>query len=132
MTTSESRNPERKRLLEAVTEQHDAKDAYVLALEAIEHLFIEQRARIAAEIEQARAAAEKSDFEDHRNMSRAASRAAQISWEADEQIAGLKQRLDELYQERVVKPIMEARQLSSEMEKRNRHRFHRRVGDVPR
>ena len=74
-------------------------------MEAIERLFLEQRARITAEMEAARAAAEKSDFKDHESISRAAARAAQVSWEADEQMIVLKQRLDKLYQERVVEPI---------------------------
>ncbi len=54
---------------EAVAKQ-DADDAHVLALEAIEQLFLEQRARITAEMEAARAAAEEGDFKDHESISR--------------------------------------------------------------
>lgn len=106
-----------------------ARDAYALALEALEQLFLEQRARISAEMEAAVATAEQSDFEDYASISRAAARAAQASWEADDQVAGLKKRLDDLYQERVVEPIMEIRRLSTKMEERNRSLFRRRVGD---
>ncbi len=49
---------------EAAAKQ-DADDAYALALEAIERLFLEQRARITAETEVARAGAQESDFKDH-------------------------------------------------------------------
>ena len=41
-----------------------AKDAYVLALETVEEPLLEQRARIAAEMEAARGALEESDFKD--------------------------------------------------------------------
>ena len=115
---------------EAVAKQ-DADDAYALALEAVERLFLEQRARITAETEVARAAAQESDFKDHESISRAAAQAAQVSWEADDQMIVLKQRLDKLYQERVVEPIMELRRLSAKMEERNRKRFRRRIGDRP-
>jgi hypothetical protein len=47
-----------------------------------------------AEMEAARAVAEESNFTDHRSNSRT----AQASWKTDDQMAGLKQRLDELYQ----------------------------------
>lgn len=105
------------------------EDDYALALEAIERLFLEQQSRIAEEMASAQAAAEESDFKDYRSISSAATRAARVSWEADDQIAGLKKRLDELYQERVVEPIMEIRKLSTKMEERNRSLFRRRVGD---
>lgn len=105
------------------------KDAYTLALEAFERLFLEQRALITEEMESARAAAEERGFEDYKSISSAAARAARVSWDADDQMAGLKKRLDELYQERVVEPIMEIRQLSAKMEERNRNLFRRRVGD---
>jgi hypothetical protein len=114
------------------TGQEDTSDAYALALKAIEQLFLEQNAQIAKELEEARAAAERSDFADHGSISHAAVRAARISWEADEQMARIKQRLDELYQERVVEPIMEVRLLSATMEERNSKCFRRRVGDAPR
>ncbi len=118
----ELRNPE-------AAEKHNAGDAFTLALKAMEQLFEEQRSRIATEREAALAAAEKTTFEDYESISRAASRAARISWEADEQLLVLKQRLDELHNERIVEPIMEIRNLSSRMEKHNRHRFQRRIGD---
>ena len=118
----EQRNPE-------AAEKHNASDAYTLALKALEQLFEEQRSQIATEREAALAAAEKTNFEDHESISRAASRAARISWEADEQLHVLKQRLDELYHERIIEPITEIRHLSSRMEKHNRHHFRRRVGD---
>lgn len=110
-------------------EAADGGDAYALALEVFERLFLDQQARIAAEMEAARAAAEESDYKDYKSISHAAARAARVSWEADGQIAGLKQRLDELYQARVVEPIMEVRRLSSKMEEHNRNLFRRRVGD---
>jgi hypothetical protein len=86
----EQRNPE-------AAEKHNASDAYTLALKALEQLFEEQRSQIATQREAALAAAEKTNFEDHESISRAASRAARISWEADEQLHVLKQQLDELY-----------------------------------
>ena len=104
-------------------------DAYAAALEAVERLFLDQQARIFAQTEAARVAARESDFKDHRSISRSVTKAAQISWEADEQVASLKRRLDELYEERVVEPIMEARRLSSTMEKLNSTRFQRRITD---
>lgn len=106
-------------------------DAYALALEAIERLFLEQRARIAAEMEAARAAAEKSDFKDHESISRAAAGAAQVSWEADEQMSVLKQRLDKLYQERVVEPIWSSGDSRPRWKSAYRTRFRRRIGDRP-
>ncbi len=109
----------------------DATDAYALVLKVIEQLFLEQQAQISAEMEAARAAAEKSDFEDHESISRAASCAARVLWEADDQMASLKQRLDKLYQEMVVEPVMEVRWLSTKMQERNRKRFRRRIGDRP-
>ena len=117
--------------LRATTEPDADDNAYAAALEAIERLFLEQQARIYAETEAARVAAEESDFKDHRSISRSAAHAARISWEADEQVARLKRRLDELYQERVVEPIMEARRISSKMEEVNRTHFRRRVTDHP-
>ena len=110
-------------------EKHNARDAYTFALKAIEQLFEEQRSQIATQREAALAAAEKTNFEDYESISRAASRAALISWEADEQLLALKKRLDELHHERIVEPIMEIRRLSSSMEKNNKSRFRRRVGD---
>ena len=118
----EQRNPE-------AAEKHNASDAYTLALKAMEQLFEEQRSQIATEREAALAAAEKTNFEDHESISRAASRAARISWEADELLHVLKQRLDELHHERIVEPIMEIRHLSSRMQKHNRDLFRRRIGD---
>ena len=111
--------------------KQEANDAYTLAMEAIERLFLEQQARIAAEKKAAHAAAEESDFANYKKIADAASRAARISWEADDQMASLKKRLDELYHERIVEPIMEVRRFSMEMEKRNRKRFRRRIGDLP-
>jgi len=104
-------------------------DAYAAALEAVERLFLDKQARISAETEAARVAARESDYKDHRSISRSVTHAVQISWEADEQVASLKRRLDELYEERVVEPIMEARRLSSKMEKLNITRFQRRITD---
>ena len=104
-------------------------DAYAAALEAVERLFLDKQARISAETEAARVAARESDYKDHRSISRSVTHAVQISWEADEQVASLKRRLDELYEERVVEPIMEARRLSSKMEKLNSTRFQRRITD---
>jgi hypothetical protein len=118
----EQRNPE-------VAEKHNARDAYTLALKAIEQLFEEQHSRISTQREAALAAAENTNFEDYESISSAASRAALISWEADEQVLALKKRLDELHHERIVEPIMEIRRLSSSMEKHNKNRFRRRVGD---
>lgn len=100
-----------------------------MALKAIEQLFEEHRSQIATEREAALAAAEKTNFEDFESISRAASRAALISWEADEQLLTFKKRLDELHHERIVAPIMEIRRLSSSMEKHNKKHFRRRVGD---
>ncbi len=113
-------------------EQDNDDEAYAQALEAVGRMFLEHRARISEQMEEARAAAEQGGFADHRRIARAAARAARVSWEADEQMAALKLRLDELYRERVVDPIMEVRRLSVEMEKRNMKDFRRRVGDVPR
>ena len=110
-------------------EKHNARDAYTFALKAIEQLFEEQRSQIVTEREAALAVAEKTNYEDRESISRAASRAALISWEADEQLLALKKRLDELHHERIVEPIMEIRRLSSSMEKNNKSRFRRRVGD---
>jgi hypothetical protein len=104
-------------------------DAYAAVLEAVERLFLDQKVRISAETEAARVAAEESDFKDHRSISRSVVHAVQISWEADEQVASLKRRLDELYEERVVEPIMETRRLTYEMDKLNSKRFQRRVTD---
>ena len=42
----------------------EAKDAYVLALETVEEPLLEQRARIAAEMEAARGALKENDFRD--------------------------------------------------------------------
>ena len=39
-------------------------DAYAAALEAVEQLFLDQQARISAELEAARVAARESDFKD--------------------------------------------------------------------
>lgn len=103
--------------------------AYATALAAMEGLFLEQRARIAAELEAARAMAEGSDYGDDRRIARAAARAARVSWEADDQLAALKRRLDALYEERVSGPIMEVRQVSLKMEERNKRRFNRRISD---
>ena len=111
-------------------EPEASDDAYAAALEAVERLFLDKQARISAETEAARVAARVSDYKDHRSISRSVTHAAvQVSWEADEQVASLKQRLDELYEERVVEPIMEARRLSSTMEKLNSTRFQRRITD---
>ena len=113
--------------------KQDANDeAYTQALKAVECLFLKQQAKITEKMEEAHAAVEQSGFADHRRIARAAAHAARVSWEADEQMAVLKQRLDELYRERVVEPIIEIRRLSAEMERRNRKHFRRRVGDVPR
>lgn len=109
---------------------HSADAAYASALEAIERLFLDQRARILAETQAALAAARRNDIADDRVITRAAARAARISWEADEQVDSLKRRLDDLCRERVVEPIMEIRKISAEMEKRNRKVFRRRIGDV--
>ena len=113
-------------------EEHDGDEAYAQALKAVERLFLKHQARIVEQGEEARVAAEQSDFADHRMLSHAAARATNEAWDADEQMSALKQRLDELYRERVVEPIMKIRRLSEEMEQRNRKHFSRRVGDVPR
>lgn len=126
-TLAAAPNQSGSRMVEAAAEP--SKDAYALALEAIERLFFEQRARIIEELESAHTAAEESGFKDYKSISSAAARAARVSWDADDQIASLKKRLDELYQERVVEPIMELRQLSTKMEERNRNLFRRRLGD---
>ena len=104
-------------------------DAYAAALEAVEQLFLDQQARISAELEAASVAARESDFNDHRSISRSVTKAALISWEADEQVGSLKRRLDELYEERVAEPIMAARRLASKVEKLNSTRFKRRLTD---
>ena len=111
--------------------QDNDDEAYARASEAVERMFLGHRARISERMEEARVAAEQSGFADHKRIARAAADAARVSWEADEQMAALKLRLDELYRERVVDPIMEIRRLSAQMEERNRKHFRRRVGDVP-
>ena len=111
--------------------QDNKDEAYAQALKAVEHMFSKQRARIVELTEEALASAEQGGFADSRTLTRAAAHAEKVSWEADEQVAALKQRLDELHRVRVVEPIMEIRRLSVEMEKRNRKHFRRRVGDLP-
>ena len=111
--------------------QDNKDEAYAQALKAVEHMFSKQRARIVELTEEALASAEQGGFADSRTLTRAAADAEKVSWEADEQVAALKQRLDELHRVRVVEPIMEIRRLSVEMEKRNRKHFRRRVGDLP-
>ena len=111
--------------------QDNKDEAYTQALKAVERMFLKQRARIVELTEEALASTEQSGFADRRTLKRAAAHAEKVSWEADEQVAALKQRLDELHRARVVEPIMEIRRLSVEMEKRNRKHFRRRVGDLP-
>ena len=111
--------------------QDNKDEAYAQALKAVERMFLNQRARIVELTEEALASAEQSGSADRRTLKRAAAHAEKLSWEADEQMAALKQRLDELHRVRVVEPIMEIRRLSVEMEKRNRKHFRRRVGDLP-
>jgi hypothetical protein len=111
--------------------QDNKDEAYAQASKAVERMFLKQRARIVELTEEALASAEQSGSADRRTLKRAAAHAEKVSWEADEQMAALKQRLDELHRVRVVEPIMEIRRLSVEMEKRNRKHFGRRVGDLP-